>query len=186
MQKLISLLSICLIAAQAARAEVHTYTIDPVHSGITFKVRHFFNKVPGTFNQFKGTVVYDAENPANNKANAVIEVPSVDTRNEKRDGHLQNEDFFNVPQYPLIEFTSTEWIPAGVGKYTVKGMLTMVGVAKEVTLDVTFLGEMEARGKMISGWEGSTVINRDDWGITYGKPAVGEEVDIELNIQAAR
>ena len=186
MKKTFSLTLAVLFATLSASAETVVYKIDPVHSGINFKIRHFLNKIPGSFDAFEGEIHYDKENPANSKAVARISVASVDTRNADRDAHLQNEDFFKVDEFAFIEFKSTEWIPAGENSYTVKGLLTILGVEKPVELKVDYLGEMEGYGVMRSGWEGTTEIDRTDWGMGYGRPAVGSEVEIELNIQAHR
>lgn len=180
------LLLVTVTTASAAMAEVAVYKIDPVHSGISFKIRHFINKVPGIFEVFDGEIHFDRENPANSKAFASIKVASVDTRNEDRDAHLQNEDFFESSRFPTIKFTSTEWEAMGGNKYRVTGDLQMLGKAKPVTLDVTFLGEVEGRGQLRSGWEATATIDRTEWGMGYGTPAVGKNVDIELNIQAHR
>lgn len=169
-----------------ASAEVVEYTIDPVHSGINFKVRNFVSKVPGVFTEFQGKIHYDKENPANSKVTATINADSVDTRNERRDGHLANEDFFNVGKFPTIEFASTTWTKTGEGTYKVAGTLTMLGVDKPVELEVNFLGEMQARRNTVSGWEVTTVLDRSDWGMTFGSPATSLEVEVEINIQARR
>ena len=92
----------------------------------------------------------------------------------------------NAAKWPTIEFTSTEWIPAGENTYTVNGILTMMGEENPVSMEVTYLGEMEARGAIRSGWEGTTTLDRSVWGQTSGQPAVGLEVEVELNIQAHR
>jgi polyisoprenoid-binding protein YceI len=185
MKKLV-LLSLLYVFTLTASAEVITYNIDSTHSGINFKVRQFLSKIPGSFNGFEGEIKFDAENPANCHVVAIIQANSVSTGNDKRDDHLKNDDYFGVETHSLIEFNSTEWISAGDNKYIIKGILKLVGVEKEVTLDMTFLGEMKARRGTISGWEGSTIIDRNDWGITSGKPAIGDEVDVELNIRANR
>jgi polyisoprenoid-binding protein YceI len=164
--------------------EVAIYKVDPVHSGVDFKVRHFINRVPGTFATFNGEIHFDKANPENSKAVATIQAASVDTRNSDRDAHLQNEDFFKVAEFPTIEFTSTQWTPTGENTFNVEGMLKMLGVEKPITLEVVFLGEMEGRGTIRSGWEGKATIDRTEWGIDYGTPAIGKEVQIELNIQA--
>ena len=187
MKKRISLyLCAFAILTLSASAEVLHYTIDPVHSGVSFKVRHFLNKIPGTFTSFQGEIHFDTENPANSKTVATIDVKSVDTRNEKRDGHLQADDYFNAGEFPTIEFTSTEWIATGDNTFTVKGILKILGKENPIEMEVSYLGEMEARGKIRSGWEGKTTIDRSVWGLDNGKPVVGMEVDIELNIQAHR
>jgi polyisoprenoid-binding protein YceI len=170
--------------ASGLLAEAVVYKVDPVHSGVDFKIRHFINRVPGTFATFTGEIHFDKAAPANSKAVATIQVNSVDTRNSNRDDHLRNEDFFNASKFPAIEFVSTKWTPAGENTFTVEGLLTMVGLEKPITLEVVFLGEVEGRGTVRSGWEGRATIDRTEWGIDYGIPAVGKEVQIELNIQA--
>jgi len=183
----LAFLLFCLSSVFAS-AEVVKYKIDPVHSGIDFKIRHFINKVPGNFESFTGEIHFDKENPENSKAMATIQVASVDTRNDDRDGHLQNEDFFKAAEYPEITFESTEWTPTGENTYEVKGVLAMVGTSLPVVLDVEFLGEVEGRQKIRSGWEGSATIDRTQWGIDYGATvgSIGKEVEIDLNIQAHR
>ena len=183
---IIALLVAGLFSALIANAEKTVYTIDTVHSGISFKIRHFINKVPGAFDSFSGEIHFDKETPANSKVVATIDVASVDTRNGDRDAHLQNEDFFKASEFPQISFTSTEWKVVDEDTFAVTGMLSILGVEKEVTLDVEFLGEVEGRGTIRSGWEGTTTIDRRDWGMGYGTPAVGAEVEVELNIQAHR
>ncbi|MDP0498482.1 MAG: YceI family protein [Verrucomicrobiota bacterium JB022] len=178
-----------LAAASWAQAEVLVYKVDPVHSGVNFKVRHFLNQVPGAFQNFTGEIHFDKDHPEKSKVVGEIQVASVDTRNSDRDAHLQNEDFFNAPKNPTITFESTKWEQDDDDKdeFKVTGNLTMAGVTKQVTLDLEYLGEMEGRnGQMVSGWEAETKIKRSDWGITYGSGMVGDEVEIELNIQAKR
>jgi polyisoprenoid-binding protein YceI len=186
MIKKLPLFILSLALAVPASAEVLHYKIDSVHSGINFKVRHFINKIPGTFTSFSGDIHFDPENPANSKVVAKIDVKSVDTRNDKRDAHLQNDDFFNEPEFPHIEFVSTEWTATGDDTFLVKGTLTMMGTTNPIEMEVTYLGEMEARKAIRSGWEGKAVLNRADWGMKGGQPAVGLEVQVELNIQAHR
>ena len=121
-----------LTTALSAFAEKAVYTIDPVHSGISFKIRHFINKVPGTFDSFSGEIHFDKETPSNSKAVATIDVASVDTRNEDRDAHLQNEDFFKAGEFPKITFASTEWKAIDEDTFEVTGMLNILGIEKPV------------------------------------------------------
>lgn len=175
-----------LVASISAPAEALVYKIDPVHSGISFKIRHFINKVPGTFKDFSGEIHYNKDNPAASKAVATVDVSTVDTRNADRDAHLQNEDFFKAGEFPSITFTSTQWKPITDDTFEVTGLLGILGIEKPVTVNVVYLGEVEGRGTIRSGWEGTATIDRRDWGMGYGTPAVGSEVQIELNIQAHR
>lgn len=172
----------------AAQAAPVTYTVDPVHSSILFKVRHFFNQVTGTFGKSEGTVVYDAENPANNKATATIQVASVKTLNADRDAHLQRDDFFDAAKFPTITYESTAWKKTGDKTYEVAGNLTFHGKTNPVTLEVTVLGSGPGsgykEGKTVIGFSGKGKIDRKDWGVNGAAPLVGDEVEIELSIQA--
>lgn len=180
---LVSLIALCLASVQAAPT---TWDIDASHSGVGFKIRHFVTKVPGSFSDFKGTIVFDDEDVSNMKAEATIKVASVNTNSKGRDDHLQRGDYFNAEQHPEITFTSTKWEKTGENTYKMTGDLTMLGVTKPVTLDVTFVGTAEGRGgKKLAGFEGKGTIDRTEWGLTSGQPAVGKDVDIEISIEAA-
>ena len=180
------LLVLLSFAATTLSADPVVYKVDPVHSGVTFKVRHLLNKVPGVFGEFEGEIHFDQEHPENSKAFGTVQVNSVDTRSENRDKHLQGEDFFNSSANPVIEFTSTKWTTVGDNKFIVDGTLKMIGMEHPIELELTFLGEMESRGAVKSGWEGKATVNRTDWAMSYGKAMVGADVEIELNIQAPR
>ena len=176
---------LALLSTASAFAEPQTFKIDPAHSSVGFSVRHFFSKVPGTFSKFDGTIVYDAANPSNNKADAVIQVASVNTNEAKRDGHLQNEDFFLAEKHPTITFKSKSWTKTGEDTFDVVGDLTIKDVTQEVTLKTKLLGVGPGpRGSTLSGWEGTTSIDRTKFGLSYGTPAVGKDVDITINVEA--
>lgn len=163
------------------------YKIDPVHSGVSFRIRHFFNRVPGSFNRFEGTLYVHRDDMTKNRVTASIQTASIDTANHDRDEHLRNEDFFDAPKFPAITFESTAWEKTGDNKFAVSGNLTMLETTKPVTLDVELLGFGEGRGDTyLSGWTGTTTIDRRDWGITYGRPAIGDTVDIVIDVQVHR
>ncbi|MFQ3225600.1 MAG: polyisoprenoid-binding protein YceI [Lentimonas sp.] len=178
----------CSIALLSAKAEVETYKIDPVHSSVNFEIRHFVSKTKGAFNKFEGTILFDAKDPSKSSVEATIKVPSVDTANEKRDAHLQKDDFFNAAQFPVITFKSTKWIAGDDdNEFEVTGQLSMLDVTKEVTLDVELLGIGKGmKGAQISGWEIEAELDRTEWGIKGGKPAVGADVNITINIEAIK
>ncbi len=168
-----------------------TYEIDGAHSTVGFKVGHFVGKVSGRFNTFSGTIVHDAADPTKSSVNATIQVPSIDTANEKRDGHLKNPDFFDVEKFPVITFTSKSVKPTGEKTADVVGDLTMHGVTKEITLPVELLGVMPTGegDQKRSAWTASLKINRRDFGLTWGKmvegvAAVGDVVEIQLDIES--
>lgn len=185
-----SILALTLAVATAASAAPATWTIDQNHSQVGFSVRHFFSKVPGTFSKFSGSVVYDPQKPENSSVKADIDPSSIDTKNEKRDNHLRSEDFFDVAKFPTLTFVSTKVTSVGKDKLKVDGNLTMHGVTKPVTLDVTFLGAGPSReGEQRSGFEAKTTINRKDFGILWNKTLdqggtmLGDDVDIQLNVE---
>ncbi len=176
-----------LMAVVASMAAADTWVVDPVHSGVAFKIRNFFSKVPGHFSDFKGSIVYDPEKPELSRAEAVIQVSSIDTDNKKRDDHLRSPDFFDAAKNPAIVFTSTAWRKTGDNQFEVAGNLTMLGKTKPITLKVTLLGVGPGRqGSVVSGWEATGTLKRSDWGMTAGLPAVSDEVDLNIDVQAIR
>ena len=179
---------ILFTGALFAAENVETYTIDSVHSSVKFSIRHFVAKTTGKFNQFEGTITVNKNDWSKSKVTASIKVTSVDTANENRDEHLQEDDYFNSAEYPLITFESTKWKPTSrEDVFKVTGDLTMMGVTKEVVLEVDLLGFGPGmNGAYLSGWEATTQLDRTEWGISGGQPAVGSEVDVMINIEAIR
>lgn len=167
-------------------AEVAVYKIDPVHSGITFKVKHFINMVPGAFTDFSGEVHFDKAHPENSKIVATINPASINTHHSDRDDHLRNPDFFDIDEHEKITFESKEWEVIGDNKYKITGHLTLLGQTHPQELTAYYLGEVVGRGVMRSGWKAEATIDRTRWGMNYGVSAgvLGGEIDVELNIQA--
>jgi polyisoprenoid-binding protein YceI len=176
------------VSSLYAAAEVEIYKIDPSHSSVKFSIRHFVAKTTGSFNQFEGTLNVDRDDLSNSRIEAIITVPSVNTANKKRDTHLQEDDYFASEKHPLITFKSTQWAKTdNQDSFKVTGNLTMLGTTKEVMLNVDLLGFGPGRnGAQLSGWEATTQIDRTEWGILGGQPAVGADVDITINIEAIK
>ena len=167
-----------------------TWTIDPVHSDVSFAVRHMMvSKVRGTFHGVSGTIV-TADDPAQSSVTADVDVSSIDTGNEQRDEHIRSADFFEVATYPTMTFRSTG--VAGPGdRATVEGELTLHGVTRPVSLDLEVNGfTKDPYGGTRAGFSASTEINRKDFGITIDLPmdgggaVVGDKVKIQLEIEA--
>ncbi len=166
------------------------YTIDPAHSRIGFVARHaMITKVRGSFSEFVGTVVVDAEDPSKSSANVVIEVASVDTRNADRDGHLRTNDFLDVANHPQITFHSTAVELNGEDKVTLTGDLAIRGVTKRVTLEFTYDGAAtDPFGNHRLGFEGTHTISRSDFGISWnaaletGGVLVSEKIVLEFEL----
>lgn len=171
-----------------AFAAVETYTIDPVHSSVAFRIRHFVSRVPGSFTKFSGTIAVDRANLANSTVEATIDVASVTTASDARDKHLRSPDFFDAEKFATITFKSKAWKATGGDTFDVTGDLTIHGVTKEVVLKVTSLGfGPGARGAMLSGWEASTTIKKSDFGVAGPAmlaTALGDEVAITLGVEA--
>jgi polyisoprenoid-binding protein YceI len=173
-----------------ARAD-DTYKIDPVHSAISFKVRHFFSYVNGSFKQFEGTINVDPDHPEKSSVTATIDVASVDTKNDKRDADLRSDHFFDAAKYPTITFKSKSVKQTGADSGDILGDLTMHGVTKEITLHVKFLGKGKGMGgHSISGWQVTPEpIKRSEYGLTWSKAVegtsvVGEDVTISIDVEA--
>jgi len=167
-----------------------TYAIDPAHSEIGFTVRHLMTKVRGTFQEYAGDIVVK-DSLEESTANVTVELGSVHTRSEQRDGHLRSGDFFDAENSPKMTFTSTGLKPEG-DDYVLAGELTIKNVTKPIELAVEFLGvDQNAYGQTIIGFEASAQISRKEWGIDFnvplegGKLLIGDKVDIHLDVQAA-
>ncbi len=185
---LIALTCLATGLATTASAAVETYAIDPVHSSIGFKIRHFVSHVPGSFTQFNGTITVDRDNLENSSVDVVINVGSINTFNEKRDADLKSPNYFDADKFGTMTFKSTSWKKTGENAFDVTGNLTIKGTTKEVVLKVTLLGFGPGmRGAELSGWEATTTLSRLDFGVTgpamMGK-ALGEEVSISITIEA--
>jgi polyisoprenoid-binding protein YceI len=169
----------------SAQAAVEIYKIDPVHSSVAFTIRHFFSNVPGAFTKFSGTIVVDRDNLEKSTVEANIEVPSVDTRVEKRDTHLKSPDFFDAVKFPAITFKSKSWKKTGEGSFDVVGDLTIHGVTKEVVLKTKSLGFGPGmQGAVLSGWEATATVKRNDFGITTFPKVLGDDVGVTIGIEA--
>ena len=188
MKSSLLLLAAGALLSGALHAKTETYEIDPTHSSVKFSIRHFVAKTTGSFGEFEGTITVDRDDMTKSSVSATIKVPSVDTDSEKRDGHLQADDYFDSAKHPLMTFESTQWEQGdGENMFKVTGNLTIRGKSKPVTLDVELLGFGDGmQGAYLSGWEASTTIDRTQWGVSGGQPAVGDEVDITINIEAIR
>ena len=176
---------ITLGSLASAKAAVETYNIDPVHTWVGFSIAHFFTKVPGYFSKVKGTIVVDRDHLENSTVEAVIEVASITTNTKMRDDDLRSTNFFAADQFPSMTFKSKSWKNTGNNTYAVTGVLTMKNVAKEVVLKVKSLGFGPGmNGAAISGWEATLTLDRRDFDITADQGAVGNNVDVLINVEA--
>lgn len=186
-------LAVAPLAAQdKPTSGIKSFEVDPVHSALQFKVRHIISMVPGQFRAFSGSVEYDPTAPTSLTARATVQVASIDTGNPKRDEHLKSPDFFDAANHPTLEFRSTKAEAAGEGKIRLTGDLTMRGVTKPITLDMTVLGVAPGfGGATLLGLEGKTTVSRKDFNILWnrtldsGGTVLGDEVELTIQIEAA-
>lgn len=180
---------LALAAAALPLAAQDTYKIDPVHSEVSFKVRHALAKVSGRFAKFSGTIKVDTADITKSSVEVSIEAASINTDNEGRDKHLKGADFFDVEKFPTITFKSTSVKEVAKGKLEVTGAFTMHGVTKTITFPIANAGTQPGMkpGTVLAGFvDGALTLNRSDYGVKYGIPLVGDEVAISLNVEAGK
>ncbi|MFJ1967588.1 YceI family protein [Streptomyces sp. NPDC087903] len=170
------------------------WAIDPAHSRIGFSVRHaMVTTVRGAFTEYQSRLYFDGRDPARSRAEIVLSTVSVDTGVEQRDAHLIGRDFLDAAAYPRMRFISTAVQMAGSDVYRMTGDLTIKDVARPVVLELTYIGHVDDPfGYQRVGFDGTTTINRSDWGLTYnsrlaeGGAMVSEKVRLQFDIAAIR
>ncbi|WP_432955192.1 YceI family protein [Micromonospora haikouensis] len=171
-----------------------TYTIDPSHTRIGFVARHaMVTKVRGAFNEFEGSVAFDAADPARTDVRVTIQATSIDTRNAQRDAHLRSNDFLDMETFPEITFVSTAFRQTGEDTFDLTGDLTVKGVTNSVTIPFTYEGAAgDPFGNLRLGFEGAVTINRKDYGVTWnaaletGGVLVSEKITLEFEVSAIK
>lgn len=184
--------ALALLAIVSTAKAQDTYTIDPVHSSVGFKVKHMMvSDVKGEFGGFSGTISLDPKNIEASSVDVTIDATTVSTRNEKRDGHLKSADFFDVEKYPTLTFKSKKITKKGE-QWVAIGDLTLRGVTKEIELPFTLGGPMTVGNGSVIGVSASTEINRQDFGVAWNKTldaggvVVSDKVRIEIELEAKK
>ena len=192
--KMIQLLVLALVVA-GSTAFAADWNIDKAHSSINFSTKHMLvSTVHGKFEDFDGTVSFDPKDLSTISTNFTVQMASVNTDNEKRDGHLKTGDFFDVEHFPTMTFVSKKAEQTGEGKAMLTGDLTIRGVTKEVTFDVEgFNQEVKSPwGTFNTGGTATTTINRFDYGVAWdtkldsGGLVVGQDVNITVELELKR
>ncbi len=171
-----------------------TWTIDPVHSEIGFKIKHLvISTVSGKFNSFEGKLEGDPTDFSNAKITFSADIDSITTSNEQRDGHLKSADFFDAANHPKLSFSSTVIENKNGSDYKVTGDLTIRGTTKPITLNVDFGGvQNNMYGQTVAGFEITGKINRQDFGLTWsavteaGGIVVSDEVKLVIAVEAVK
>jgi polyisoprenoid-binding protein YceI len=170
------------------------YTLDASHTRIGFSARHaMVTKVRGAFDEFEGSFHIDGENPANSSGKVTIQAKSINTRNGQRDEHLRSNDFLAMDEHPEITFVSTGIKQSGDAEFVVSGDLTIRGVTKPVDVEFEYTGTAtDPFGNQRLGLEGSVVINRKDFGVSWnaalegGGVLVSDKITLELEVSAIK
>ena len=180
-------------AAPAPGVTAGDYAIDNSHAEVGFAVTHLgITKVRGSFDDVEATIRIPDGQIQNMQVEATAEIASVNTRNEKRDGHLQGGDFFDAASHPEMTFVSTGVSNIDGSSFDLMGDLTIRGTTKPVTLQAEFLGESPGMGAgRIVGFRANGEIDRKDFGLTWdnlveGVQAVSDEVEIMIEIQGVQ
>jgi polyisoprenoid-binding protein YceI len=168
------------------------WTVDPSHSTIGFVARHLMvSKVRGHFADFSGTLTI-ASDPIASKVEATVDIASVTTGDDTRDGHLKSADFFDLEKNPNMTLVSTGIEKAG-SAYVLHSDLTINGITKTVDFELEFNGvSADPWGGTRAGFSAEADVNRKDWGLEWnvaletGGVLVGDKVKIQLEIEAIK
>jgi polyisoprenoid-binding protein YceI len=191
MRSILRVAALLIVAALPISAQVTTWQIDPAHSAAQFSVRHMMiSNVRGEFHKLAGSLQLDEKDITKSSIEVTIDTTTIDTREEKRDGHLKSADFLDVANFPAMTFKSRSVSKSGDGRLRVVGDLTLRGVTKEVVLDVEGPSPaLKAGNQTRRGASATTKINRKDFGVSWsraldgGGMVVSDDVNITLDVE---
>jgi polyisoprenoid-binding protein YceI len=186
MKKLYAILASLLLSGSVLAQT--TWNIDKVHSKIGFSVAHMVvSETEGVFKDYTATVVSKSDDFNGAEVSFSAKVASINTDNERRDGHLKSPDFFDAEKYPEITFKGN-LVKEG-SKYKLKGDFTMKGVTKKVEFDVVYGGTINTGRGTKAGFKVSGTINRQDYGVSWtnklagGEMVVGDDVTLVIKVE---
>ena len=171
-------------AADVSRVTAGTYPVDTAHTQVTWQVNHMgISMLQGQFGASAGSLTVDPKRPAATKVDVTFQVDQLSTTAAPFANHLKSKDFFDVANNPTARFVSTRVTPAGASRAKVDGNLTIKGVTKPVTLDVTFVGagNNPMNKKLNIGFRATGAINRSDFGLGMAVPVVSDRVELTIN-----
>ena len=168
------------------------YVLDVTHTRLGFSARHaMVTTVRGQFGDFEGSAHIDTANPSASSAKVSIKTASITTGQDDRDGHLRSADFFDVETFPEIDYVVTDVTRTDASTWRLTGDLTIKGVSNPVSIDFESTGSArDPFGNLRVGFEGSTTINRKDWGLTWnaaletGGVLVSEKIKLDFDVSA--
>ena len=188
--KTLGLVAALLLACSHAIAEPEAYRIDDSHSFANWSLRHVASKTSGTFSDITGKILIDRDNLANSSVEAKINMLSVNSSHAKRDKNIQKADFLDVEKFAEMTFVSKKIEAKSNTEGVMTGVLTMHGVAKEMTFPFKVLGfGIDPWGGNRTGFEAKTLLKASDFGFGWGiKPnaPVGDDIEITLLIEGVK
>jgi polyisoprenoid-binding protein YceI len=166
-----------------------TWKIDATHSDLSFTIRHLVSRVRGQFDAWSGTIIADPNDWSTASVEVTAQASTINTNNERRDADLRSANHFDVEANPTVTFRSTKVTRYAGDSVSVAGNLTIHGITRPVVLHGKLNGITGAPGNRRAGFEASTVINRQDFGMTWnrmveGTSMLGDEVKIEMDVAA--
>jgi polyisoprenoid-binding protein YceI len=168
------------------------WVIDPMHSEVSFKVKHLvISTVTGFFKSFEGSLETEGDDFEHAKISFALNIDSIDTNQSQRDEHLKSADFFDAAEYPQITFSSTAFKKTDEDdEFELTGDLTIKGITKQVKLNAEYGGStQDFYGNTKAGFEVTGKINRKEFGLVYdpiteaGSVVLGEDIKLSINIQ---
>ncbi len=188
--KIIALQSALVLFSSHTFAAPEAYRIDDSHSFANWSVRHVVSKTSGTFSDITGKILIDSENLANSSVEAKINMLSVNSSHAKRDKHIKEADYLDTQKFASMTFISKKIEAISNTEGVMTGVLTMHGVAKEITFPFKVLGfGTDPWGGYRTGFEAKTSLKASDFGFGWGiKPnaSVGDDIEITLLIEGVK
>ena len=186
-QSLFALIIAVSLGAVPQTISAAEYDVDPAHSFVQFRIKHLgYSTLVGRFNDVSGEFTHDPADPEASKIAVEIDAASVDTNHAERDKHLRSDDFLDVKKFPKATFVSTKYT-GDEQSGTLEGTLTLHGVTKPVSLNVTKIGEGDDPwGGYRAGFEGTTSLTRKDFDMGYDLGPASESMELELFVEGIR
>jgi polyisoprenoid-binding protein YceI len=185
---IVSVIALVFICVQSM-GQATKWVVDKGHSNVKFTVTHYaVSEVEGNFKIFDGSMEHTKADFTDAKVAFTVDVNSINTESERRDGHLKGDDFFNAPQYPQMKFVSTGMKALGNNKFQLSGNLTIRDITKPVVFDVSYGGTINAGQGRKSGFKAKATIDRFDYNLKWdraieaGGLVVGKDFDININL----
>jgi polyisoprenoid-binding protein YceI len=177
----------CAVSQSAVAAE--TYELDPIHCFVLFKVTRFGAEyVYGRFTGgVSGMVSFDSAAPDKSAVAVEVKTDTLDTGFAQRDKDIKGPDFLNVKQFPVVTFKSNSVQKVSDQQYTVTGDLTFHGITKALTVQANIIGQGKGmKGELRTGAEVHFTIKRSEYGVNYGLPGIGDDVELTVAVAAVR